>query len=189
MKTLRFLKTRQILIGAVILFTSTLGFQTQAQSSAPAVGDTLDLTSFRSQKGQTLAQAINTHSLAMMVLVDPNCGTCTAAKDSLRNLRDRVEKAGITYYVLMLPAEGDAQKYFAYADSLNLAAESFVWSSVDSKPPGSLTTLSMPSHILVTNEGLVVDKWSGIEKSAGNRENMVNRIASEAVARLRSRQN
>ena len=185
MKTLRFLRTRRILFGALILFASILatGFRAGAQTSGPAPGDTLDLTSFRSQKGQSLAEAIKSHSLAMIVLVDPNCGTCTAAKDSLRSLRDKVEKAGITYYVLMLPAGSDAQKYFAYADSLNLAAESFVWSNADSKPPSSLTTLTIPSHILVTNEGLVVDKWSGIDKSAST---SVNQIASEAVARLRT---
>jgi|GEM_PF-1442126 hypothetical protein len=182
MKTLRFLQA------VLILFASTLitaGYQ--VQSSGPALGETINLASFQSQKGRTLAETIKGHSLAMLVVIDPNCGTCATAKDSLRSLRDRVEKAGITYYVLMLPAENDAQKYFAFADSLNLGAESFVWSSADSKPPSSLTTLTIPSHILVTTEGLVVDKWPGIDKTASSSEGMVNQIASAAVAHLRHR--
>ena len=167
---------------ASTLVTAAYDFRNQDQISGPAIGETIDLRLFHSQKGRTLAEAIKGHSLAMIVLVDPNCKTCTAAKDSLRSLRDQVEKSGITYYVLMLPADSDAEKYFAFADSLNLSAESFIWSTTDVAPPASLATLTMPSHILVTNEGLVVDKWPGINKSAG-----INQIASDAVAHLRNR--
>jgi hypothetical protein len=158
-----------------------------ASQDQSATGETIDLLSFRSQKGRSLAEAIKGHSLALIVVVDPNCKTCLTAKDSLRSLRDRVEKSGITYYVLMLPSESDTQKYFAFADSLNLDAESFVWSNANVKPPVSLTTLTAPSHLLVTTEGLVVDKWRGIDKSDSTGENMVNQIASAAVKHLQSR--
>ncbi|HEY6660480.1 MAG TPA: hypothetical protein VI031_05045 [Pyrinomonadaceae bacterium] len=46
-----------------------LDFQTQDQSPGPALAKTINLGSFRSQKGHSLAEAIKRRSLAMIVLV------------------------------------------------------------------------------------------------------------------------
>jgi len=171
----------------LVLIPLTMGWHTnQEQYNGPAIGETIDLRSVKDRNGRTLAEAIKVKSLAMVVVVNPNCGACTTAKDSLRSLRERAEKAGFVYYVLMIPDGSDTQKYFAFADSLNLKAESFVWSTADAKPPASLVTMTVPSHLLLTNEGLVVDKWLGIDKSASIQQATVNRIVAEAVAHLRS---
>ena len=166
MKSLSFLKPGRGLVAMCLLVlcaTVVIGVvSTRAQDvSGPALGDTIDLLSFRTQKGETLAQAIKGHSLAMIVLVNPNCQTCTMSKDSLNSLKDRVGKPGIPYFVLMVPDSSETAKYFAYADSLKLDVESFVWSNPESKPPASLVTMAVPSHLMVTNEGLVVNKWPG----------------------------
>ena len=173
MKIPRSSKKYQFLIlqGVAILFVTALvtgsvvqskSFEVQTQDqSGPALGETINLASFQSRTGRTLAETIKGHSLAMVVLVNPACTTCTATKDTMRDLRTRVAKPGIPYYVLMIPDSSETQKYFSYADSLNLDAESFVWSASDSKPPGSLATMPAPSHLLITNEGLVVNKWLG----------------------------
>ena len=160
--------------------------QLQTQSSAgPATGDTLHLEAFRSRSGVSLAQTIKGRSLAMVVFVDPHCTACTNSKDSFRSLRERVAEPGIAYYVLML-AEGDRQSLFAYADSLKLGAEAFVWSSDAGTPPPSLGTMALPSHLLITSEGLIVNKWLGTPQSAGMSESMVNQITAESVKYLRS---
>jgi hypothetical protein len=66
----------------------------------------------------------------------------------------------------MIPADGtDSQQYFSYADSLKIDAESFVWSNSDVKAPTSLSTMPAPSHLLLTNEGLVINKWAGVPSS------------------------
>ena len=144
-------------------FVSSAFTQVKAQevSAGPAVGETVDLLSFRSRSGQTLAEALKKHSLAMLVLVDPNCGTCTETKDSMEALRDRVEKTSIAYFVVMVPDGSDPQKYFEFADSLKLGTDSFLWSNADAKPPASLLTMTKPSHLQVTAEGLIVQKWFG----------------------------
>jgi len=126
--------------------------------SAPQ--EIIDLASWRNRDGRTLAEISKGHSLSMLVLVSPDCSTCTT--DTLPALRGNIEKAKIAYYVVMIPTGTDAQKYFSYADSLKIGADSFVWSNGDVKPPAFLTTLPALSHVLVTNEGHVVNKWSGI---------------------------
>ena len=146
---------------AALLTSSERAQATIQNQSGPALGDTIDLKSWSTRDGRTLAQEMKTHSLAMILLVNPSCGTCTNAKDGFRTLRENVAQPGIPYFILMMPDSSDAQKYFSYADSLRLEAESFVWSSKESKPPTSLATMAVPSHLLVTNEGLVVNKWPG----------------------------
>lgn len=154
-------KHRRILIGlCALFFVSGVLVQANAQSG-PAVGETVDLLSFQSRSGQTLAQALKKHSLAMLVLVDPNCGTCTTTKNNMDALRERVEKAHIAYFIVMIPDGSETEKYFEYADSLKLGTESFVWSNANAKPPASLMTMTKPSHLQVTREGLIVEKWLG----------------------------
>ena len=154
-------KHRRIVIGLCALF-SVSGFFAQANAqSAPPVGETVDLLSFRSRSGQTLAEAMKKNSLALLVLVDPSCSTCTTSKENMDALRQRVEKTRIAYFLVMIPDGTDTKKYFDYADSLKLGVESFVWSNASAKPPASLVTITKPSHLQVTSEGLIVEKWSG----------------------------
>jgi hypothetical protein len=156
------LKHKIIVALCLIVFCTGLA---QAQSG-PAVGETIELKSFQSRSGSTLFEAMKQHSIAILVLVDPNCGTCVSVQETLRTLRERVEKSRIAYYVVMIPDGSDPQKYFSFADSLKLNVESFVWSNADAKP-GSLVTMTKPSHLQVTNEGLIVEKWSGVPQNTG----------------------
>ena len=163
------LKQRKLLVALAVVVLSGTGAlaQTTAQDPSAAAGETIDLLSFRSRSGGTLADAMKQHSLAMVVLVDPNCSTCTLSKDTLAALRERVEQAKIPYYIVMIPDSTDTDKYFAFADSLKLGAEAFVWSNAGAKPPASLTTITKPSHLHVTSEGLIVKKWAGIPEKDG----------------------
>ncbi|HET6978422.1 MAG TPA: hypothetical protein VFI24_18980 [Pyrinomonadaceae bacterium] len=154
---------KTLVVLAAFLFVSGAFIQANAQdlSAGPAVGETVDLLSFRSRSGKTLAEVLKHQSLTMLVLVDPNCGTCTTTRDSMDALRERVQKDRIEYYVVMIPTSGETQKYFDFADSLKLGTESFVWSNADVKPPSLLLTMTKPSHLQVTSEGLIVQKWFG----------------------------
>ena len=148
----------------VLCLTTALA---QAQDTAgPAVGETIDLKSFQTRSGRTLFEAMKEHSVAMLVVVDPSCGACIEAQVNFRTLRDRVEKTRIAYFVVMIPDGTDAQKYFTFADSLKLGVESFVWSNPDAKP-GTLASIAKPAHLQITNEGLIVEKWSGVPQNTG----------------------
>ena len=160
------IKRIQKLFVALCLAILCAGLAQAQDPAGPAVGETIDLKSFQTRSGRTLFEAMKPHSIAMLLVVDPNCGDCTAVKDSLRTLRERVEKTRIAYFVLMLPDGTDAQKYFSFADSLKLGVESFVWSNADAKP-GALSSMAKPSHLQITNEGLVVEKWPGVPQNTG----------------------
>jgi len=167
MKINSILRHKTVVALCLIVFCVTAGLAhatTQDPAAAPAAAETIDLKSFQTRTGRTLFDAMKEHSLAMLVIVDPNCSACTEVKDSLRALRQRVEKTRIAYYVVMIPDGSDAEKYFSFADSLKLDVESFVWTNANAKP-GSLTSMTKPSHVQVTNEGLIVEKFPGVPSS------------------------
>jgi len=151
---------------ALCLVVLCAGLAHAQDAAGPAVGETLDLKSFQDRSGRTLFEAMKQNSVAILVLVDPNCGTCADLKDTLRALRERVEKTRIAYYVVMIPDGSEQQKYFSFADSLKLEVESFVWNNASAKP-GSLASMTKPSHLQITNEGLIVEKWSGVPQNSG----------------------
>ena len=135
------------------------------QDAGPAVGDTIDLRSWSDRKGRTLAEVNGGHSLALVAFITPNCDACLKTKDAMDSLRERAVKANIAYYVVVMPNGADAQSYFSYADSLKIDAEAFVWSNADAKPPVTLNSMAAPFHLMLTNEGLVVNKWAGVPSS------------------------
>ena len=51
------------------------------------------------------------------------------------------------------------------ADSLKINGEAFVWSNAEVKRPATLSTMPAPFHVMLTNEGLVVNKWAGVPSS------------------------
>ena len=158
--------TKQIAISFLGLCLLAVGFVTALRAQDGT--EVIDLRSWRDQKGRTLADVNQGHSMALVVLVSPNCNTCAEAKNSIENLRQRAEKAGMGYYVLMIPDGTDTQKYFSYADSLKIDADTFVWSSTDVKASATLTALPVPSHILLSTdrfEGRITDKWAGVPPS------------------------
>ena len=166
MKVSSILKYKTLVALCLIVFcvTAGLGHATAQDPAGPAVGETIDLKSFQTRSGRTLFEAMKSHSLAMLVVVDPNCGTCAQVKDSLRALRERTEKTRIAYYIVMVPPAGEAEKYLSFADSLKLDVEAFVWTNAHAKP-GSLASMTKPSHLQITNEGLIVEKFSGVPSS------------------------
>src|SRR5262249_53510661 len=126
---------------------------------------TIDLKSWSDRKGRTLAEVNGKHSVALVAFVAPNCEACMKGKDDMESLRQQATKANIAYYVLMIPESTDTQSYFSYADSLKIGAEAFVWSNSEEKPPVTPSTITAPLHFMVTNEGLVANKWPGVPLS------------------------
>ena len=149
----------------------------------------IDLRSWSDQKGRTLADVNQGHSMALVLLVSPNCDTCAKAKTSIDALRLRTKKAGMAYYVLMIPDGTDTQKYFSYADSLKIEAESFVWSNPDVKASATLATMPVPSHVLMSTdrfEGRIVNKWIGFPEDIGKVQTSSERDSQPVAEMSRS---
>src|ERR1051325_2197264 len=84
------------------------------------LNEVIDLRWWTNREGRSLADINQGHSLALVIIVSPNCSDCTAQKGSIESLRDHAKKAGMGYYVLMTPESTDTEKYFSFADSLKL---------------------------------------------------------------------
>lgn len=156
---------KHIAISFVVLCLLAVGQIAQAQTNVEDGVEAIDLRSWRDQRGRTLADVNQGHSMALVVLVNPNCDTCAKSKPAIEALRENAKKAGMAYYVLMIPEGTDTQKYFSYADSLKINAESFVWSNAAAKASATLTTMPVPSHVLLSTdrfEGRIVNKWNGV---------------------------
>ena len=169
--------TKQIAVNFVVLCALAAGFVialqdrpalAQAGANVQDGAEIIDLRSWTDRKGRTLADVNQGHSMALVILVNPNCETCAKAKTSIDSLRERAKKAGMAYYVLMIPDGTETEKYFSYADSFKIDAEAFVWSNADAKASTTLTTMPTPSHVLLSTdrfEGRIVNKWAGVPPS------------------------
>ena len=156
---------KHIAISFVVLCLLGVGLIAQAQTNDQDGIEVIDLRSWRDQRGRTLADVNQGHSMALVVLVSPNCDSCAKSKNAIEELRARAKKAGMAYYVLMIPDGTDTQKYFSYANSLKIDAESFVWSNPEVKASPTLTTMPVPSHVLMSTdrfEGKIVNKWADV---------------------------
>ena len=157
--------SKHIAFSFLVLCLLSVGVIAQTQTNVQDGIEVIDLRSWRDQRGRTLADVNQGNSMALVVLVNPNCDTCAKAKNSIENLRERAKKAGMAYYVLMIPDGTDIEKYFSYAASLKINAESFVWSNAEAKASATLTTMPVPSHVLLSTdrfEGRIVNKWNGV---------------------------
>lgn len=157
--------TKHIAVSFVVLCLLGVGLIAQAQRIIQDGPGVMDLRFWLDREGHSLGDVNQGHSMALVVLVDPKCDTCAKLSDDMEELRERAKKAGIAYYVLMIPDGTDTQKYFTYADSLKINAKAFVWSDPTVKTPVSLMGVTVPSHVLMSTdrfEGRIVNKWAGV---------------------------
>lgn len=182
-----------LVTGAIVrwrgkFFPSRQGFNFNSRmndaSSGPRIGETVDFTAARAQDGRSLADDLRGTSPSMIVVIDLHCGACKAAHDQMLAVRDKIVSSGIHYYVVMLCKGSNAEQYFAYADSLQLASKSFIWRTDQTQPPASLAGMVIPSHLLLNAEGVVIDKWPGTDQNPDARQRMVNQIAADSIKHL-----
>ena len=182
--------TKQIAVSFVVLCALAIGLVIAVQARAHTetslqdgqTQEVIDLRWWTDRKVRTLADVNQGHSMALVIIVSPNCYTCTTQKGSIELLREHAKKAGMGYYVLMTSAPTDVEKYFSFVDSLKLDVESFVWSNPEVKASATLTKMMIPSHVLMSTdrfEGRIVKTWEGIPLSAN-----VPRSLEEATAKF-----
>ena len=187
------LLTKQIAVSLIVVCALAAGllitFQTRAHAATNVQDgqtqeEVLDLRSWTDQKGRTLADVNQGHSMALVIMISPNCYECTTPqKATIELLREHAKKAGMGYYMLMIPPyPADTERYFSFADSLKLDVESFVWSNTAVRASLALEHMMIPSHMLLTTdrfEGRIIRKWQGIPLTAS-----VPRSLEEATAKF-----
>ena len=146
----------------------------------PDVGERIDLTRLVSREGVSLASTITT-GRAMIALLNPRCALCRIAAGTMRDIKERIKQYDVKYYIVSFNSSEPAS-VFRYCDSLDLDTPVFVWSSKESSPPELLSAMVTPSHILINQEGTIIDKWPGSNEDKALRERMANQIILDTEA-------
>ncbi|HVF55605.1 MAG TPA: hypothetical protein VM934_05620 [Pyrinomonadaceae bacterium] len=154
--------------------------------SGPNVGERIDLTFFKGRQGERVTDD-NGNELLMLATVEPECGAVRAARDEMRVVHDHLERIGVKYKLLSLTASGHPADFFAYSDSLGIDAPAFMLQPGGPQPLPSLSSMVIPSHILVDRNGVVLRKWPGTSQSSAIRQRMANQIVADTRAEVSAR--
>lgn len=201
--------TRPVLVQAAVAFvlTATLtalvmgwyydsqplsgGFDFSARregpASGPLIGERIDLAIPKERNGRPLGEAARGSSFCMIAIIDPHCAACKVATTQMRGIERRLRTPGIPYFVVMLSDSSDSASYFQYASSLGVSSsETFVWDMLEAPVPSSLSQMIVPSHLLLSKDGIVVNKWPGTHQDPAVRQRMVNQITTDVMEHLRT---
>ncbi|MDQ3920632.1 MAG: hypothetical protein M3348_19400 [Acidobacteriota bacterium] len=147
----------------------------------PEIGETIDLNRLKADGGGTLAGVMG-DGPAMLVIVNPTCGTCVAAADMMNDIRERLSPRRVPYYpVAFVTVKGD---FYRYARALGAGPHAFLWSHDEGAPPDSLANAVQPSHILIDREGRVLRVWPGANAAKPVRDRMGGQIVADTVVIL-----
>jgi hypothetical protein len=159
----------------------------------PDLGETIDMQHLAETSAaggvRTLAEVLNGRP-GLLVVVDPGCGFCRAARDQMSNVKDRVTQYGISYSLIAFGSE--QQRTLEYRDSISPDIHLFQWSNTSQLPRKSLLEMPTPTHILVDGHGTILRIWPGSSRDKEDRSRMARQIASdtlvivEAVAALKN---
>lgn len=152
----------------------------------PKVGERISLARLKTQDGDTLASMTGSN-LVMVVMVDPDCGACRVAADEMRDVRNRIARAGINYYPASVTARQSPSQFVEYTKSLRIREPALLWQIQEEAPPESLFTMVLPSHLLLDSTGVIVRKWPGTDHSQAIRRRMANQIVADTVEELKLR--
>lgn len=147
--------------------------------TGPAIGERIDLENLRDPDDKSLANTIGEHP-ALIVAVSPGCPMCKTSADEMKEIRTRVERAGIEYYVVSFATSPNPEAFFKFADSLN-TGPAFLRSMSKETPPERFTEILVPSHFLVDRGGKVMRKWPGSANAELIRHRMANQIVTDTL--------
>lgn len=118
----------------------------------------------------------------MLVPIVPECGMCILANDQMRIVKQGIEAVGITYCLVLITPSDRASEFFDYADLFQLEdSTAYKWNFTNGPPREELLTITTPSHILVSNQGIVIQKWPGSSSKGDMRIRMANQIIADTI--------
>lgn len=148
--------------------------------SGPKVGERLDLQHFIGRGGQRMPDAVGGEPL-MLAAIDPDCVAGWTARDQMRDVRNNIIAADVPYLLISVTTSRPPEEFFKYAESLDVGAPAFLWSSTAVSPPEKLVTMVVPSHILVRRDGTIIRTWPGTSQSKKIRFQMVRQIIANTI--------
>jgi hypothetical protein len=87
----------------------------------------------------------------------------------------------INYYLVSFTPPPLNVDFFKYGDSLRVDASSFLWDTASGAAPSSILTMTVPSHLLVKNDGTVLCVWPGSYEDKAVRDRMAQQILADTL--------
>lgn len=165
-------------------FDFSEGVDENDPAEGPKLGERIDLSAFKGRGGESLKDAMRGKP-AVLAIIDPECGMVGQAADEFSDMRQRLSRDEVGYYLIAFKKAPEPGKFYDYADSLGVGAPSFLWESSVRAAPSSFRMMVVPSHLLVDAEGAVLLKWSGTSPYEEKRRRMANQIILDARRKLK----
>jgi len=141
-------------------FTSGYNFRavqaTDEDFSQYRIGEKIELTKLRSIRPDS-SQLFEDAKLILLVVVDPECPFVKISGDISKEIKSRLSNSGIRYLPVVFTSVKPNVDLLAYAQSIG-----FHDLLIRDQASGSLDILSRmptPSHVLVDNEGIILQVW------------------------------
>jgi hypothetical protein len=146
----------------------------------PKVGTKIDLTKLKNANGSSLSENIKNNT-AMLVAINPTCYYSIATKEEMAYIKEQINKLDINYYAVDFSSPDPAVDYYKFGEILGFGTDAFQWSPQEQTVPDSLAHITIPSHILVRNDGLVIQVWNGSNRQKETRQRIARQIVSDTL--------
>ncbi|GEM_PF-1909505 len=146
----------------------------------PEIGVKINLKKLKDGRQNSLDDAIKNKTV-MLVVINPSCYYSIGTKNEMNYIREQLIPLGITYYAVTFSMPDKTTDYFKFCEVLGFGNNAFQWSLNDASAPKSLTKINIPSHILVRNDGVVIQVWPGSNSNQEVRQRMAKQIVSDTL--------
>jgi hypothetical protein len=145
----------------------------------PAIGEKIDLKMLKAADGSGIAQLLGKQPV-MLASINSTCGMCKVARDEMLVVREHVVPEGVQYFAVCFNPTGPAHNFFEYAKALKFPEPALKWEG-EVPPPGSVLDMTVPSHLLLNQEGIVLQVWPGSSTEKDTRQRMASQIINDTL--------
>ncbi len=122
------------------------------------------------------------HNLTVIAVVDPDCPACEIAIDQIREVKNISEANGIGFNCVAFSLINEHERLVDYCTLLGTSTPAFAL-----KPDANLThsgfaTLVVPSFLLLSRSGTIMNVFPGTDASDEVRKLMVKSMMAEVLA-------
>lgn len=146
--------------------------------TGPEIGEKIDLKMLKAADGSAIATLVGKQPV-MLVSINPSCYMCSVAKDQMRLVREALVAADIQYYPVCFSPDSKHNS-FDYSRSLGFKGPAFEWQGA-TEPAPSIINMTVPSHMLVDQDGTVIQVWPGSNAEEEVRQRMSTQIVNDTL--------
>lgn len=189
------MKTRQRMIRLAVFLTLTIVFTAvssyltswvKSRNSDPAenladsidwhgpnVGERVDLRGLKAINGDPFPE-LQPNGIILLTVVNPRCEMAEISRDLIEKVRLAAKARNV--YVAMVSFSPDNEDFYAYATSKFDYTTIFSWQGEEVLASESLRNLVVPSHLILNDQNIVLNKFLGSSKDVEKRNEISNAI-------------